>query len=316
MATTKIITAINSSGTSKQFAPEAANSDVAASAVYRSLLSLDWGEAEQTLFEQPRALQDGMYVRGSVWQPRTVTWQIASRVNPAAAILSTSNVESVRDEEESALLAFFNPEDGPFKLQQARTDTAAAAVTRYIRGYPQTLRAWKWSPGDVEDGFVGTHDMPMLVKGISFRCPFPWFQSSAAKSDTANTLDGTLRTESLTNSGHVRCGLRVTIHGGSGSNLTVVISNATTGADASLVGNGITLTGITPSGTDIVVDFYATDPLVFTAAQGATNLVGKVSAGGGIWLQRGANDITHQVTAGSPSGLTIDFEWFELWGAP
>lgn len=310
MATTKTITAIAADTTSKQFAPESANSDVLTDGVYRNLIGLDWGQPERANWQEFRPLLDGAVYRGGVYQPREVVWTVGSYVNPSA-VTATATVERIRDDEESALLSFFNETNAPFKLQQARTDSGGNAITRYIRGYPMALPSWRWTPDDYDEGFVGRYDNPHLVKPFTFWCPFPWFQDSVSTSSGAQTLDGTLRTVAVNNTGHTRCGIKITMTGSSGSNLTVTISS-----NIAAIGSGITISGITISATPIVIDCYATDPTAYTAVQSTTNLRSKLSAGSILILERGSNTISWQVTSGSPTGGQITFEIFKLWGSP
>lgn len=323
MATNKTITILDKDGTSKQVAPESLSSDVATNAVWRTLLDLDWGTAGRRQWRQAWPLGDGEYTRGGVSESREVLMRVASRVNPGAAIVSGTGlatwqgaIEAVRDDEESALGNFLRPGQGPFRLRQARKDASNNTVTREIYAELQDWQTWRWSPDDVSDGMVGIPQSPMLVKSLRWRSLSPWFQdASVVKSLSSQTLDGTLRTGNLVNDGDHPCGLKITISGTSGT-LTVQVTNTTTGYTADTVGNGITIAGINVATGDVVIDYRATKPHEISVLQGSTNKIGSLSAGASLFLPVATNELSWQVTSGTPSGCTITFEIYRLWSSP
>lgn len=316
--TNKAIYVINpaASPVTRQLAPENLNSDVLTNGVYRSLVGIDWGRAPKELFEIDNSGGDGILPRGHVYGARDILFSLNSRVN--VPTIPTNKIEAVRDDELDFLQGFLSPDYGLYTLKQTRLNASLAAVSRIIRAHLMDWHAWKWQPDDFDDGHVGTHDMPHLIVPLAFRAPFPWFQSEVAAESTDNTLDGTTRTAAPVNAGIRRTGLRAVISG-SGSGLTITILNTTSGADTDIVGStGITLTGIDMAGGNVIVDWYATDPLAYSVTQGSTNLIasGKLAGGSRIYLAKGTNQLTHRVTVGTLTGGTISYYWYELWGQP
>lgn len=276
----------------------------------RNIPALDWGEAAADLFHRPRPLRDGMIRRGRRHGMRTVNMQLASEISTSG--LSVASIERARDDEWEDIQSLLYPEQGLITIKHTRTDYAAAAVSRVIRGELQSYRGWVWVPDGVGDGFPGRHDNPLLMCPLTFVCPFPWFENETASTGfTAQTLDGTLRSTTVTNPGLVACGVKVSITAASGT-ATVVISNTTIGA--SLAGAGATLTDISPTATPVVLDWYSTDPLGWTVLQSTTDLKAKLNTSGALLLAKGANTITWQVTSGSLTTGRIELLFKPLYG--
>jgi len=319
MSTTKTITIANAAGTSKQFAPEVLSSDVATDAIYRNLIGVDWGEAPRTQFLLPRPMRDGQLYRGGVYDARTMTWQLLSRVNPASASFASVGAEPIRDDEETVLNGFLlDPAGAPFWLQQTRTKAGGGTVKRRIGARLAGFRSWKWSPDDIDDGFVGTHAGPVLVKSLDWFCPYPWLVSYDTDADivtsSGNTLDNTDRTVTINNPGDIPCGLKITIAGAAGST-TVTICNGYSTGSYGTPNNSISVTSVAPGGGSYIIDWFGSDPLTGKAVLGSTDYTTNVAAGSLIQLARGNNTI-HYTTSSIVTAWTIRFDVYPLWGSP
>lgn len=312
MATDKVVY-IN--GT--QIAPSVLSNTVLTNGVYRNLIEIDMGKVSRKIWEDERPFLDGMRRRGSVFGHRDMTWKIMSMVNVGA--VSAANIERVRDDEQDALLDLLLS-DELLTLKVARQKYPSTAVSRVILGEASEITAWQWQKDSLDDGLVGRHDMPVAILSVPFHCPFPWWMDETATETAELTLDGTARTTTITNTGHVPCGLKFNIEGSTASGLTVAVTNVTTGGEAAIIGPGVTLEGITLHATNgWTVDQYVDDPQAFQAyreADGAS-ILGYLAERPRVWLAKGANTIRYQVTAGSVSGgETIQFAHRNWWGKP
>ena len=282
-------------------------------AIIRTLIAMNWGAPERERFYRPRPLRDGSYRRGARHGRRTIDLQLLSLVHDDVV---DGDVERVRQDEWDAILGTIMAVSGLSTIKvTGYSDVAGpAATSRIIRGELVNVPAWIWSPDSVAPGYVGAHSQRAMVMPLSFECPFPWFEDETALASALLTLDGTLRTTSLTNAGLVPCGLQITI-AGAGTGLTIAMLNATSGA-SSYVGGGITLTDVAPSSGNIVIDWFYTDPTSWSVLQGATDLRSKLNVAANHGLVLGNNTLSHQVTAGSPTGCTILYRFKQLWGNP
>lgn len=276
----------------------------------RNITALDWGEAPADLFQRARPLRDGVIRRGRRHGPRTITMQLASEITTAG--LSVASIERARDDEWQDIQSLLYPEQGLVTIKHTRTDYSAAAVSRVIRGELQSYKGWTWVPDGIGDGFVGRYDNPLLLMPLTFVCPFPWLEDETATTGfTGQTLDGTLRSTTVTNPGLVACGVKVSITAASGT-ATVRISNST--ISSALAGSGAQLTSISPTATAVILDWYSTDPLGWTVTQGGTDIKSVLSTTGAILLAKGANTITWQVTSGSLTSGQIALTFKPLYG--
>jgi len=282
-------------------------------AVIRTLIALNWGAPERERFYRPRPLRDGSYRRGARHGRRMIDLQLLSIVHDG---VPDSDVERVRHDEWDAILGMAMPSTGLTTIKvTGYSDVAGPAVTsRIIRGELANVPAWIWSPDAVEPGYVGTHAQRAAVLPLQFECPFPWFEDETATATAALTLDGTLRTTSLSNLGLIPCGVQITI-AGTGTGLTIVMANATSGA-TSVVGGGFTLTNVAPSSGNIVIDWYYSDPTAWSVLQGSTDLRAKLNTAANHGLVVGGNTVSHQVTSGTLTGGTITYRYKQLWGNP
>lgn len=276
----------------------------------RNITALDWGEAPADLFQRPRPLRDGVIRRGRRHGPRTITMQLASEITTAG--LSVASIERARDDEWQDIQSLLYPEQGLVTIKHTRTDYSAAAVSRVIRGELQSYKGWTWVPDGIGDGFVGRYDNPLLLMPLNFVCPFPWFEDETATTGfTGQTLDGTLRSTTVTNPGLVACGVKISITAASGT-ATVRVSNST--ISSALAGSGAQLTSISPTATAVILDWYSTDPLGWTVTQGGTDIKSVLSTTSAILLAKGANTITWQVTSGSLTTGQIALTFKPLYG--
>lgn len=282
-------------------------------AVIRTLIALNWGAPERERFYRSRPLRDGSYRRGARHGRRTIDLQLLSLVHDDVV---DGDVERVRQDEWDAILGMIMAVNGLSTIKvTGYSDVAGpAATSRIIRGELVNVPAWIWSPDSVAPGYVGAHSQRAAVLPLQFECPFPWFEDETGSTPGALTLDGTLRTTSLTNAGLVACGMQITI-AGAGTGLTIVMANATSGAP-SIIGSGITLTNVAPSSGNIVIDWYYSDPTAWSVLQGATDLRSKLNTTANHGLVVGSNTVSHQVTVGTPTGCTITYRYKQLWGNP
>lgn len=283
-------------------------------AVIRTLIAMNWGSPERERFYRARPLRDGSYRRGARHGRRTIDLQLLSLVHDS---VPDTDVERVRHDEWDAILAMATGGSGGLATITVTgySDVLGPAVTsRQIRGELANIPAWIWSPDDIGPGYVGAHSQRAAVLPLVFECPFPWFEDTTATATSALTLDGTLRTTSVVNNGLIPCGLQITI-AGSGTGLTIVMANATTGASAT-VGSGFTLTNVAPTSGNIVIDWYYSDPTAWSVLQGSTDLRSKLNTSANHGIVLGTNTLSHQVTAGSPTGCTITYRFKQLWGNP
>lgn len=295
-------------------APRVLSNSVLTSGVYRTLIDIDMGKASRQVWEDDRPGQDGKRRRGSVFGHRDMTWKIMSMVNTAA--VSAANIERVRDDELSVINSLLLS-SSLLTLKVSRYTYPSTAIARVIYADAMEVGAWKWQKTALDEGLVGRHDMPVLVVSVPFHCPFPWWIDETATSTAALTLDGTVRTTTITNLGDVPCGLKFNIEGAGGP-LDINVQNVTTGGAASL-GTGITLNDVTLHATNgHVVDQLVDDPQEWRAYREAdeASIIDTLSARPRVWLQKGSNTIEYRVTSGTPTGATILFSHRAWWGAP
>jgi len=312
MATDKIVY-INDT----QVAPRVLSADVLASGVYRNLVEIDMGKVARKVWEDERPLLDGMRRRGSVFGQRDMTWKIRSMVNVAA--VGATAIEQVRDSERDALLNLLLSGD-LLELKVSGKRYNNQSVSRIIYADAGEIAAWQWQKTSLGDGYVGRHDMPVGILSVPFHCPFPWWADEAATATAELTLDATLRTTTVTNTGHVPCGLKFNVEGSAAGPLTVHVANATLGAQTSIVGPGVTLQDITLHATNgWSVDQYVDDPQAFLAYREAdeSSILSYLAARPRVWLAKGENTISYQITDGTPAGgETIQFSHRNWWGTP
>ena len=278
----------------------------------RNIPSLDWGIAPGEIFHRPRPLRDGLLRRGRKHGPRTIELTLATEISTSG--LTATKIEAARDDEWAAVQNLLYPEQGLFTIKQTRTDYSSASISREILGELQDYRAWTWSPDDAEEGYVGRYDHFLALLPLTFICPFPWFMDTEGTTDVAaSTLDGSLRSASITNSGIAQTGLYVSITAASGT-ATVNITNTTAPGPAAVA--GATLTSISPTATPVILDWFYTDPLSWSLMQGTTDLSTKLSTASSIGLTVGVNTIKWQVTSGSLSSGAITIKHRTLWGNP
>lgn len=277
----------------------------------RTLIGMDWGAPERERFYRPRPLRDGSYRRGARTGRRTIDLQLLSQIMD---VVPDSEVEQVRHDEWTTMFDLLYPERGLSTIKVTGVSSEYGALSRIIRGELANYPSWIWTPDSVGPGYVGSHTGRLAVMPLVFECPFPWFEDETATATSALTLDGTLRTTSVTNYGIVSCGVQITI-AGTGTGLTIVMANATSGAPA-VIGNGITLTNVAPTSGNIVIDWYYSDPTSWSVLQGSTDLRSKLNTAANHGLIRGGNTLSHQVTVGSPTGCTITYRHKQLWGNP
>lgn len=280
-------------------------------AVTRTLIAMDWGAPERERFYRARPLRDGSYRRGARTGRRTISLQLLSLL---LDVVPDNDVERYRDFEWASLLDLVYPERGLSTIKVTGQSSEYGSYSRIIRGELANYPSWIWSPDSVGAGYVGGHVGRVAVMPFVFECPFPWFEDETASATSALTLDGTLRTTSVTNNGLVSCGVQITI-AGTGTGLTIAMSNATSGA-SSLIGSGFTLTDVAPTSGNIVIDWYYSDPTAWSVLQGSTDLRSKLNTTANHGLIRGGNTLSHQVTVGSPTGCTITYRYKQLWGNP
>lgn len=280
-------------------------------AVTRTLIAMDWGAPERSRFYRARPLRDGSYRRGARTGRRMINLQLLSLLSDE---IDDGDVERYRDFEWATLLDLLYPERGLSTIKVTGLSSEYGSYSRIIRGELANYPSWIWTPDSVGPGYVGSHVGRLAVLPLEFECPFPWFEDETASATSALTLDGTLRTTSVTNNGLVSCGVQITI-AGTGTGLTIVLANATSGAPA-VIGNGITLTNVAPTSGNIVIDWYYSDPTSWSVLQGATDLRSKLNTTANHGLIRGGNTLSHQVTVGTPTGCTITYRYKQLWGNP
>ena len=277
-----------------------------------TLIAMDWGAPERERFYRPRPLRDGSYRRGARTGRRRIALQVLAQI---LDVVPDDEVEQVRHDIWETLLSYMPPEGGLVSIAALGMSTdQGGAIARVIRGDLVNYPSWIWSPDAVGPGYVGNHLGRLAVLPLEFECPFPWFEDASGTATSALTLDGTLRTTSITNNGLVSCGVQITI-AGTGTGLTIVMANATSGAPA-VIGSGITLTNVAPTSGNIVIDWYYSDPTAWSVLQGATDLRSKLNTTANHGLIRGGNTLSHQVTVGSPTGCTITYRYKQLWGLP
>ncbi|MEO8084088.1 MAG: hypothetical protein ABI780_09720 [Ardenticatenales bacterium] len=282
-----------------------------------TLIAMDWGTPERERFYRSRPLRDGSRRRGARSGRRTVTLQLLVTIDDA---VPDYDVEAVRQDVWDYVLGLLSNTVAygalsTLKVTGQSDALGPAATSRIIRCDNVDTPAWIWAPDSVAPGYVGIHVGRQAVIPISLECPFPWFENETASATSALTLDGTLRTTAPYVWGLMPCGLQITI-AGTGTGLTIVMLNATTGA-STVVGSGITLTNVAPTSGNIVIDWYYTDPTAWSVLQGATDLRAKLNTTANHGLLPSINNtLSHQVTVGSPTGCTITYRWKPLWGNP
>jgi hypothetical protein len=181
-----------------QVAPRVLSSDVLTNGVYRTLREIDNGSVGRNSWEDERPTLDGKRRRGGVWNHRDMVWQIMSAVN--TGVVSASDIERVRDGELDELSDLLLGDD-LLTLKVSRMAYPSTAVSRVIYAEVQELHSWKWQKTSLDEGFVGSHAMPVLILTVPFHCPFPWWADETATPTAAQTLDGTLRTITITRKG-------------------------------------------------------------------------------------------------------------------
>jgi len=268
------------------------------------LLDFDWGEGPKDIREDDRPNAPGKLRRGVAYGGRDFYHAIGIRVDVTK--YTASQREAARDD---AVEAFVNllVSDELITVKQTRNNVAGSSISRQLYAEATVLRAPKWSRTDWGEGLVGRYDQPDAVVAVHWRAPFPWFVDAAETSSGALTLDGTARTVVVANASPfcIPLGFRIL---GTGSGITVAVSNATGGAEPSIVGAGVTMAGLTLSATDATVcDQYVTDPQLFRVYKATTDLMSTVAARPRLWLQPGNNTISRQVTAGTATGGTLEF---------
>lgn len=275
------------------------------------LLDFDWGKAPKEIREDERPHIDGTLRRGAFFKSRDFSTTIGVRVN--TAVVSAANIEGARDTAIEDLLDTVYGSGGLVTLKHERKDEAGDAVSRVIYAEGTELPAPKWSRTDWGEGLVGRWDQPDAVVPISWHAPFPWWMDAEATESAALTLDGTDRTVTITNPcpRWVPLGFEIL---GSGTGLTVAVWNGDETAPG-VLGEGITLVGVTLDATDpIVVDQFVTDPQRYRVYQDTTNLMPYLAPKPRVWLKPGANTIHRQVTTGAATGATLEF-FFRGWYA-
>lgn len=268
------------------------------------LLDFDWGEAPKDIREDERPNADGMLRRGAAYGGRDFYHAIGIRVDVTK--FASAAIEDARDDAVEAVINLLG-DDTLVAVKQNRKNSAGTAVSRVLYAEPTPIRAPKWSKTDWAEGLVGGYDMPDAVVAVHWHAPFPWFVDAAETATAALTMDGTERSQTIVNASprRVPLGFRIL---GTGSGITAVVYNDTSGHDDAIVGAGVTLTDLTLSATDATVyDQYVTDPQVFEVYKATTDLMAKVAAKPRVWLEPGNNTIKRQVTVGSATGGTIVF---------
>jgi len=300
------------SGTTLQLAPRSTINQPVSGAFELTLNEIDLGAPTRENYSRPLAVGDGEFVRGDWFGTRALSLQLGLRARAQA--VSTGGMEGLRDDAVSYVLGLL-AQNGVYTLTRTRKSYANATVARQIRGRPDAGPPWLWSPRGYGAVLVGQYSGDHAVIPLAMICHQPFFRSVSPVSDESNTLDGTLRSDTFTNAGDRRCGVRIVISGTSGTG-DITILNATGGGDPITVGSGIVLSDIDISAGSVVVDWFATDPTTRSATQDGDSILGQLSTGAGLWLQPGPNTLSWQVTDGALSGATVSFYHYELWGAP
>lgn len=313
MTTNSTWTLLCPDGTSIQLAPRSTIDQPVSGAFELTLLEpLDLGSPGRENYTAPLAHTDGDFVRGNYYGTRAITLQLGIRVLQAA--VAAGGMEGLRDDVVdyvSGLLA----QNGVYTLTRARKTYDNNDVERQILGQPTAGPPWLWSPRSLAPGLVGQYSGDHAIIPIALLCHQPFFRSVDPVEDLANTLDGTARSDTFTNSGHRRCGVRMVISGASGTG-TISVSNTTGGASETDVGAGLVISDVNLASGSVTIDWFASDASVRSAVQGSTSILDKVSTGGGLWLQKGANTLEWQVTSGSLTSATISFYFYEIWSTP
>lgn len=297
------------------FATSTANefSDTVATDLFQRMIvePLDWGTAPVRFFERDRPLLPGKTFLGQVADARDFTLSVLSRLNHAAAGYSASGAEGSMESELEALIELFDVNTGrPIWIRQDSVTHGGTAKSRQIKAYPKEVQSWKWNRSAVDAGWIGPHFSEHVMLSVNLRAQFPWWSDVTAQTSSSNTLDTTLRSGVLANNGSMPCGLKITIAWTTATGASI-ICNIPSPTYPHLAGQGLTLTNF--SGTSpIVIDIYATDPLVFTALQGSTNVMGSLAVGDRLALEPGNNTVQWKVTGGTLTGGTISFSWYPL----
>lgn len=298
--------------TSLQLGPRSTINQPTTGAFELDLRQIDLGSPSRENYTAPLATTDGEFTRGNYYGTRSLTLQLGIRVRQAA--VGAGGVEGLRDDAVDYVSGLLT-QNGAYTLTRARKSYDNNDVERQILGQPVAGPPWLWSPRELGPGLVGSHTGDHAIIPVAFLCHQPFFRSVDAIEDLSNTLDGTARDDTFTNSGHRRCGVRMVISGSSGTG-TVSITNTTAGAAENDVGAGLVISDLNVGSGATTIDWFAQDPTVRTAVQGSTSILEKISTGGGLWLQPGANTLEWQVTAGSLTGATISFYFYEIWSTP
>lgn len=312
MSTNSIWTLTCPDATDLQLGPRSTIDQPVSGAFELNLNAIDLGSPGRENYTAPLAHTDGEFTRGSYYGTRALALQLGIRVRQAA--VGAGGVEGLRDDAVDYVAGLLT-QNGAYTVTRARKTYDNNDVERQILGQPVAGPPWLWSPRDLGPGLVGHHTGDHAIIPVAFLCHQPFFRSVDAIEDLSNTLDGTARDDTFTNGGHRRCGVRIVIAGSSGTG-TVSITNTTSGAASTDVGAGLIISDLDVSAGATTIDWFAQDSTVRTALQGATSILDKISTGGGLWLQKGANTLEWQVTGGSLTGATISFYHYEIWSVP
>lgn len=224
--------------------------------------------------------------------------------------MSGSDIPAKIQDAWAELTTAFDPLLGAIKVQSARTDVSAAAVTRYLIADIVDVppyQEFNSEPRGMKEsgGYQGAGGYIVYV--VRFRTLFPYFVGSALltadHSAAAATLDigASPDTVVIDNNGRRWTGIRIVFGSVSGSVTTVTIGNSAN-SDSLVISNA----GGFANGD--YLDFLATDPRVIDRSGSA------VRFGGGNYrmrLEPGSQTLTGTRTAGTGT-CTLTLSWPEL----
>lgn len=251
---------------------------------------------------------DGLIDQGGGHIAPARDWWVAVKADVSG--MSGSDTAAKIQDGWAELTTAFNPLLGVVKLQSARTNVSAAAVTRYILGEVievPSYQEFNSEPQGLREsgGYQGAGGYIVYV--VRFRTVFPyWIGSALLNQDTAPAnaelaISGASDTVTINNASRRWVGIRVLFGSVSGSVTSVTISN-----DANSDSLIITNSGGFANGD--YLDFLATDPRKIDRLDSANRF------GGGTYrmrLETGSQTLTGTRTAGSGT-CTLSLSWPEL----
>lgn len=257
---------------------------------YIRAVELDFGTPNQETFLDPRSLAPGMRFNGTLTKDRPFRVRFL--------ISGVGTVPKGQDEWETMLGSITNIAGGLLSFKTARTDAAAATVTRELLAIATREPAWRYVEGANEDGLRPNGNIV-----IAFDCvaPFPWWRDASETTETIIFSGAATDVTDIDVGGHVNCGAEIKV-ATAGSLASIGVSDGT---------NTMSMTatfGASAKG----VDWYHADPTTTSIDSGV--VIGDLSH---FEL---AYDGTTTVTCVSPGGAsgshTITIKYRRLWKSP